>query len=118
MKKFLFVVGIVLIVINMVIPTTLKAGNKGALVKAAPSKEVNKKLKQWVSGTPSERLEALLWLKDNVLKKGMKKEEVKKLLGNPAWIGYDGSWGYRVKNVGIWVTFERDRIKNVSKFEQ
>jgi len=118
MKKLLFAVGILLIVINLSMPLTLQAGNEKSPVKTVQTTEVNKKLKQWTSGTPSERLEALLWLKDNVLKKGMKKEEIKKLLGSPSWIGHDGAWGYRVGKVGIWVGFERDKIKSVTKFEQ
>ncbi|GAB4542778.1 MAG: hypothetical protein Fur0020_12200 [Thermodesulfovibrionia bacterium] len=114
MNRFIAIIGITVMV--MVIPMVVLAEKKATAVKYTQSVELQKRLKQWKEGSPSERLNALFWIKDNVLRQGMTKKDVEGILGKPQWIWHDGSWGYRAGDSGIWVSFKNDRVTNIRRF--
>lgn len=78
---------------------------------------VKRHISRWREGDPQQKWQALLWLKNNVLKPGMTENEVYDLLGSPMSRVNNESWTYRVGRVGIVITFTQGKVTQVSGFE-
>lgn len=78
---------------------------------------IQKYILAWKNGTKSEKYQALVWLKNNVLTKGMTRQEVQELLGMPTEKRNYDDWIYSVGRVGIGITFESQKVINIYNFE-
>lgn len=73
--------------------------------------------KRRTSETSVRKLEAMIWLKDNVFSSGMTENDIKRIFGEPTYVSPSKSWVYRVENSGLSIKFEKELTTRISGIE-